>query len=912
MNYSTYRASLDIHASGSQAVLHAKKGETKRRILITLTERGKPYLISSDCTAVFTATKPDGNIIYNDCVIDNNIICYNFTEQTTAAEGKLDCEIRLYGADNALIISPGFDLIVDAPVYEDGDVIESGTEVSALTALVSETNMLINTVNTKLENGEFNGPKGDAFTYADFTAEQLAALKGPKGDKGGKGDKGDKGGKGDKGDKGDPGPAGEAGGFYTPAVTQPDANTIRMSFTPSKVDMPAVEPVDITLPAGGGGTTTHGIVWNLVNVTSSNNAVSVADGASLVAVLTPADGYTLGDVTITMGGEVVTGAWNADTATVTIQSVTGDVVISCAGVEQTGPVDTSPNIRAYDTGWDVNGVAKQTLTGTYANTTGLCILEPYEFTLDVDALKASNRYDATNDYLTMSGSAVAICVYTPYTNYRAKAYGYSGVTQVTKNVYFADGNPLHAGSNNSYNTDSPTVLTFKDDRYLTAVLTASKLSFSCTLSTDDLNDSYAYFTSTMSGVMPIGVREGDIIFAGKNTPYYGMANIDGTMLGGETATALSLDDDIAQDYGVATLSLTPDLSADTSTTYGLASAYASVLETIRNEWMIEYNGNANKIPIIIHTDQHGRMTNGGNVKGLFTTIGKAFSLHDISKVMNLGDTVSVEWQDADAAHPLLSCTALENYLSTVEAIPFSKRLEVFGNHDTWYYNGYNDEGNAVGTRYPSTQNHLYKYFRNIYKKSNGNNTGYFAVCDDYFNVKYVVVSAYEYQNGTISDRMTSEQIEWIIREFSKDDGYDIVVVSHCPLYWDDTTGTFPEGAPTTTETLRIADDWIDALWAGRKNKTSGTVNDSDGGSHTFDFTGCTSNLLCALHGHTHRAGYNYVSDSLLSVAFDWFANESMYFCLIDRENRKLKVWKFIGSDSDAPEYLTWVAPFDKQ
>ena len=214
MNFSTYRASLDIHAAGSQAVLHAKKGETKRRILITLTERGKPYLISSDCTAVFTATKPDGNIIYNDCAIDNNIICYNFTEQTTAAEGKLDCEIRLYGRENALIISPGFDLIVDAPVYEDGDVIESGTEVSALTALVSETNTLINTVNTKLENGEFNGPKGetgpqgpkgdtgqagatgaqgpkgdkgDAFTYSDFTAEQLAALKGDKGDKGEKG-----------------------------------------------------------------------------------------------------------------------------------------------------------------------------------------------------------------------------------------------------------------------------------------------------------------------------------------------------------------------------------------------------------------------------------------------------------------------------------------------------------------------------------------------------------------------------------------------------------------------------------------------------------------------------------------------------------------------------------------------------
>lgn len=81
-----------------------------------------------------------------------------------------------------------------------------------------------------------------------------------------------------------------------------------------------------------GGETTHGVVWDLVNVTSSNNVVSVSDGASLVAVLTADDGYTLGDVAITMGGEVVTGAWNAETATVTIQSVTGDVIISCSGV----------------------------------------------------------------------------------------------------------------------------------------------------------------------------------------------------------------------------------------------------------------------------------------------------------------------------------------------------------------------------------------------------------------------------------------------------------------------------------------------------------------------------------------------------------------------------------------------------
>ena len=52
------------------------------------------------------------------------------------------------------------------------------------------------------------GPKGDAFTYSDFTAEQLAALKGEKGDTGSTGPQGVKGDKGDKGDTGPQGPSG--------------------------------------------------------------------------------------------------------------------------------------------------------------------------------------------------------------------------------------------------------------------------------------------------------------------------------------------------------------------------------------------------------------------------------------------------------------------------------------------------------------------------------------------------------------------------------------------------------------------------------------------------------------------------------------------------------------------------------
>ena len=55
------------------------------------------------------------------------------------------------------------------------------------------------------------GLKGDAFTYSDFTAEQLASLKGPKGDKGDKGDTGATGPQGIKGDTGATGPKGDTG-----------------------------------------------------------------------------------------------------------------------------------------------------------------------------------------------------------------------------------------------------------------------------------------------------------------------------------------------------------------------------------------------------------------------------------------------------------------------------------------------------------------------------------------------------------------------------------------------------------------------------------------------------------------------------------------------------------------------------
>ena len=181
MTNSYYKISLDIHDHGSNVSVKAKKGDTGRILYITLMDGRNPYTITDECYAVFTAKKADGKIIYNDCSIMGNAIVYAFTPQTTSAVGKAECEIKLYGAEDKLLTSARFALIVDGTVYNEGDEIEPEKEVTALTKLVSNATTLITDVKNKLASGAFVGAKGD---------------------KGAKGDRGDVGPQGERGPQG--------------------------------------------------------------------------------------------------------------------------------------------------------------------------------------------------------------------------------------------------------------------------------------------------------------------------------------------------------------------------------------------------------------------------------------------------------------------------------------------------------------------------------------------------------------------------------------------------------------------------------------------------------------------------------------------------------------------------------------
>ena len=262
------------------------------------------------------------------------------------------------------------------------------------------------------------------------------------------------------------------------------------------------------------------------------------------------------------------------------------------------------------------------------------------------------------------------------------------------------------------------------------------------------------------------------------------------------------------------------------------------------------------------------------------------------------------WEDADTKNPFLSCGDLETMMECLADIPISKRLDVYGNHDTWYHDV---AGNDVVV---PDQARLSQYFRNIFARNpNSNQQGYFVDYDNKYNVKYVIVSGFEYTTSRSTYRISTAQMKWLIGEMSKDDGYDIVVVSHVPLHYATENMTFPTGYEATgTENYRVSNVDTDALFAARKNKVSGTVTDSDGVEHRYDFSSCTTEVLCALHGHTHHDAYNYVgTNGLLSVSFDWFADNTMHFVLVDRVNRQLNVWK-VDSNNTVQNYQV---PLDK-
>lgn len=295
-------------------------------------------------------------------------------------------------------------------------------------------------------------------------------------------------------------------------------------------------------------------------------------------------------------------------------------------------------------------------------------------------------------------------------------------------------------------------------------------------------------------------------------------------------------------------------------------------------------------PMMILADQHTSVT--ADTKTFLWV--SAFA--DWSKMLfvNLGDDL-LNVTKAQSDSQLIP--QLDAYAQATKSIPAERHLHLLGNHDVWWQ----DANGATYMADPADNPWiLEKYYPNAgCQQLYGGDIVY---KDDANRVKYVSISGWEslglggYSHYSISGNHLSA----IIDELSKTDGYDIVILSHVPIFRQYDSKRKPATDGYADRESSWADDSVvypsenhfDELLKARNDRTAGTVEDSLGNQHPYDFRNCGGKILCCLAGHTHSDLYGY-RNGILQVTFDsmHYDKNPVFFCAVDKSTNLLRCWK---------------------
>lgn len=199
----------------------------------------------------------------------------------------------------------------------------------------------------------------------------------------------------------------------------------------------------------------------------------------------------------------------------TLEAGTSTITVSYGGKTATFNVtvteySTAPVIATENVVWSKDAPNTKT-----ANGFGITQWYPYSFSQET--LESSRYWDATNGYMTANGwSGFNVCV-PDWNTYNA---GYSWPASANfKHVTGKDNVYVHY-----YSITRNTLVACNFSRQSTSAVQDNCASFSIPLLDKDY--SYAYWMPTNgNNIYPDGVSSGDIIFAGRYTPYYGLNNI---------------------------------------------------------------------------------------------------------------------------------------------------------------------------------------------------------------------------------------------------------------------------------------------------------------------------------------------------------------------------------------------------
>lgn len=306
-----------------------------------------------------------------------------------------------------------------------------------------------------------------------------------------------------------------------------------------------------------------------------------------------------------------------------------------------------------------------------------------------------------------------------------------------------------------------------------------------------------------------------------------------------------------------TLSISSLITNYTDWMAGVQTAYESMIADYKSDAV-------DGIPLFIGTDLHGTAFDVFRIAHNTDKAVMALAMGDIcTDYFNLGQIASIKTSFS----------------------PVSNIIAVVGNHDVW-------------TKAGSDAHSTYHALRDAFHATDPlypDNRLYFSMVDNRHNVKYIVLSPYniiaDNWDGTnsVNHRIETEQMAWLIRELSKNDGHDIVILSHEPMT---NTMTMRDGTTEDWQTAANSFAGVMEVLTARKNKTSGTITDVMGASHSYNFGECASDLLCSFHGHLHTERYSTEGiTQYIERSYSTNVNGCVSWALIDRNALTLTIYK---------------------
>lgn len=178
---------LDLCKKNSYKAIPTKQLDINSRFLrVELLNNGSQYDFNDDVTVILASTRNGETKAYK-CTVENGCVVAPLTSWMLAEKGYVDCEIVLIDtASNSKLSSFAFSICVDESIYND-ETITQDENYSVLLQLITEVDTAVkscntatekateiyNTVETKLNNGELKGEKGEKGDPYELTMSDI-------------------------------------------------------------------------------------------------------------------------------------------------------------------------------------------------------------------------------------------------------------------------------------------------------------------------------------------------------------------------------------------------------------------------------------------------------------------------------------------------------------------------------------------------------------------------------------------------------------------------------------------------------------------------------------------------------------------------------------------------------------------